>query len=138
MSKTHDVANESNAAFNANDFVTHRDLYDEHVNFTGPGGVQVTDRNAITDFALRWRIACPDGRVVVRTQVVQGDRVAEEFEFVGTHTETLTSPGGDVPPTGKQVTVRGAEFIVVRDGKIAVERVYLDEADIVAQFGRQV
>lgn len=138
MLQTEDVVNESNAAFNANDFVKHRDLYDENVAFTGPGGAKVADRDAISKFALRWRSACPDGRVTVRTQVVQGDRVAEEFEFVGTHTATLTSPEGDVPPSGKTVSVRGAEFIVVKDGKIAVERVYLDESDIIAQFGRVV
>lgn len=137
MSKTHDVVNDSNAAFNENNFEAHRDLYDQDVVFTAPGDVEVRDRDAISEFALRWRAACPDGRVTVRTQVVAGDLVAEEFEFHGTFTETLSSPDGDLPASGKRITVRGAEFIVVKDGKIVKERVYLDESDIMAQLGQQ-
>ena len=44
-------------------------------------------------------------------------------------------PGGRSPPTGKRVEVPVIVVVQFRDGKIAGERIYWDQASVLAQVG---
>jgi steroid delta-isomerase-like uncharacterized protein len=72
----------------------------------------------------------------VESFVEQGDAFADEWTFVGTHTGPFALPdGGQLPPTGKRVELRGMEFVQVRDGKIVVDNLYYDNMAVLAQLG---
>jgi ketosteroid isomerase-like protein len=66
----------------------------------------------------------------------QGDRVAAEWTWVGTHTGPLVLRDGTaLPATGKRVELRGMELVRVRDGKIAEYHVYWDGMAAATQLG---
>ncbi len=120
------VLAEAHALSNAGDHDAHLRMFDERALITTPGNVR-EGREAIADFTRVWQEACPDARITVVNQVASGDMVAEEFVFEGTHSRTLTLPDRQVPPTDLRLTIHGALFARVVDGKIVSERVYLDE-----------
>ena len=64
-----------------------------------------------------------------------GDWVVQEFVFVGTHTGTLQSPAGDIPPTNRLLRGRGVQILHVEDGLVADTRLYFDQVDVMTQLG---
>ena len=57
-----------------------------------------------------------DGRLTIRNVIVEGDRAAAQW----THTRTQAGDFlGKVPAVGKQIQLRGHDFFVLRDGRIA-------------------
>jgi predicted ester cyclase len=68
-------------------------------------------------------------------QVLTGDAAATEVVFTGTHTGPMLSPSGEIPPTGRRVTLRSASVLEMKDGLIASEHVYLDQLEMMGQLG---
>lgn len=76
--------------------------------------------------------AIPDLTMTATNTVIQDDRIAWEWVYTGTYTgDYPTLPAGQ----GQAITLRGASFLVMRDGLIAQETVYFDNADFLAQVG---
>ena len=71
----------------------------------------------------------PDTEVVPVARTVGDDRVVDELIHKFTHTIEMPWILPGVPPTGRRVEV-------VQDGKIAGERIYWDQASVLAQVGR--
>jgi ketosteroid isomerase-like protein len=68
--------------------------------------------------------------------VAEGDSVAVELYFVGTHSAPLMTPSGDaIPASGRAVRSRLAHVLTVRDGRIATYHGYFDPADLMRQLG---
>jgi steroid delta-isomerase-like uncharacterized protein len=82
-----------------------------------------------------WDTAFPDGMVTVDRVIAQGDHVAVEFTGRGTHTGTLTTPAGDIPATGRSVTLQFLDVLEFADGKVASQRTYFDTGSLMAQLG---
>jgi hypothetical protein len=53
----------------------------------------------------------------------------------GTHTDVLTLPAGDVPPTGREFGGKGVGIFEVRDGRLSAQRIYFDRMILVEQLG---
>ena len=68
-------------------------------------------------------------------ELVAGDWVVQEFTFTGTHTGTLTTPDGDIPPTNRSATGRGVQIMHVENGKISQEHLYFDQVELLTQLG---
>jgi predicted ester cyclase len=65
-----------------------------------------------------------------------GDTLAMEWTYTGTQTGALAGPGGTIPPSGRHVTIKGAEFITVNaQGLIVDERGYFDLVSFLTQLG---
>lgn len=79
--------------------------------------------------------AFPDGAFSFAGQVVTEDAAAVELVFAGTNTGPLAAPGGEIPPTGKRVTIRSASILRFKDGLIASEHAYTDQLDFMTQLG---
>lgn len=79
--------------------------------------------------------AFPDGRFRHDRRVVTDDAAATELAFTGTHTGALVTPAGDLPPTGRQVTLHSASFLFFRDGLIAEEHTYANQVTFLTQLG---
>ena len=58
--------------------------------------------------------ACPDARHVITHLIAEGDFVAAHVKMTGTH----TGPFGAVAPTGKVLTLTGANHCHIVDGKL--------------------
>jgi predicted ester cyclase len=122
-------------AFNSHDEARIRACYEDGATFTAPGGVALEGPEAITEYNMTWLRAFPDARVTLENEVIAGEWVATQGTFTGTHTETLSSPEGDIPATGKSVTGRAAELIRVVDGKIVEDHLYFDNMEVLTQLG---
>ena len=86
--------------------------------------------------ASREKAAFPDRTMTVDVLVVQGDTLAAEWTFVGTHTGPLVMPDGtELPPTGARIEIKGMELVQHRDGKIAVHHMYYDNMAVAGQLG---
>lgn len=135
MADTKSVADAAITTFNDHDENAIRALYAENAVFEAPGGVHVEGQDACAEYVLVWQRAFPDARLIVHGEVIAGDTAVHEFTFEGTHTDTLTSPGGDIPATNRHLTGRGTEIIRVADGKIASFHLYYDQVDVLSQLG---
>jgi steroid delta-isomerase-like uncharacterized protein len=71
-----------------------------------------------------WAEAFPDGKVTV-----------VEITGRGTHTGTLRSPGGDIPASGRSVTLQLCDVLEFRDGKVRSVHTYMDSASLLMQVG---
>jgi steroid delta-isomerase-like uncharacterized protein len=122
-------------AFNAHDEARIRELNGEHVAFEAPGEIRLEGRDAATEYAMAWLRAFPDARLTVTNELADGDWVAQEFTFEGTHDDTLSSPSGDIPATHKRLDGRGVQIFKV-DGEVVTEtRLYFDQVDVMTQLG---
>jgi steroid delta-isomerase-like uncharacterized protein len=92
--------------------------------------------DAIRERLGRDLIAFPDAKYVVDSFAEDGDKFADEWTFTGTNMGPFRLPdGSEIPPTGKQVEIKGMELVEVRDGKIVVDNLYYDFMASVVQLG---
>lgn len=82
-----------------------------------------------------WAAAFSDSNATIEEAHVSGNTVILEVTLRGTHTGTLRTPGGDIPPTGRQVEIRSCQIVQVADGKAKRVRHYFDMATILSQLG---
>jgi hypothetical protein len=90
--------------------------------------------------AIRERIARELGACEidwkVESFVEQGDSFCDEWSFVATQTGPFPLPDGtELPPSGKQVALRGMEYVQMCDGLIVVDNLYYDNLSLMAQLG---
>jgi hypothetical protein len=91
---------------------------------------------AILQYEDSIRLAFPGGTLTVARPVVRGDHTAVEWEYRGTHAGPLAIPGGDAPPTGRPIVLRGASFLRFNpQGLIAEEHRYYDVCGLLEQLG---
>jgi steroid delta-isomerase-like uncharacterized protein len=135
MADARKVAADFVEAFNAHDEARLRELNAENAVFEGAGDVRLEGREPVTQYAMMWLNAFPDARLTVHNELVAGDWVVQEFTFKGRHEATLTTPGGDVPPTHRELQGRGVQVFRVEGDKIADTRLYYDQVQIMSQLG---
>jgi len=121
-------------AFNAHDEGRIRDLNGENAVVEAPGEVRVEGRDAATEYAMAWLRAFPDARITVKNELVDGDWVAQEFTFEGTHEDTLSSPNGDIPATHNRINGRGVQVFKVEGDVVTDTRLYFDQVQVMTQL----
>ncbi len=77
----------------------------------------------------------PDTEVVPVARTVGDDRVVDELILKFTHTIEMPWILPGVRPTGKRVEVAVIVVVQFKGGKIAGERIYWDQASVLAQVG---
>jgi predicted ester cyclase len=122
-------------AFNAHDENRIRDLNAENAVLEAPGDVRLEGREAAAQYAMAWLGAFPDARVTVRNELEAGDWVVQEFTFEGTHTDTLSTPTGDIPATNRRLRGRGVQILRIEAGTVADTRLYFDQVQVLTQLG---
>lgn len=135
MAKAQDVGQRFIDAFNAHDERRIRELNGENTVFEAPGEIKLQGRDASTEYAMAWLRAFPDARIDVHNELVADDWVVQEFTFSGTHADTLSSPGGDIPATHKKLTGRGVQIFRVDGETVADTRLYFDQVEVMTQLG---
>ena len=77
----------------------------------------------------------PDTAMTPVSRTIGIDRVVDEMVFEFTHTITMDWMLPGVEPTGKHVRVALVVIVHFRDGKLAHEHIYWDQASVLAQLG---
>lgn len=77
----------------------------------------------------------PDTAIVPLTRTVGGNRIVDELIYQFTHTIEMPWMLPGVPPTGRHVEVALVVVVEFADGKISGERIYWDQASVLAQIG---
>jgi predicted ester cyclase len=87
------------------------------------------------EFSQMWADGFPDGRVKIDIVVAAGDHVVVQYTGKGTHTGALRSPAGEIPATGRSVTLDLCDVQEIRDGKIRSVQSYFDSASMLMRLG---
>jgi carboxymethylenebutenolidase len=77
----------------------------------------------------------PDVEFIPISRTVDEDRLVDELVIRFTHTEAIGHLLPGVAPTGRRVEMALVVIVGVRDGKVAYEHIYWDQAGLLAQLG---
>ncbi len=82
-----------------------------------------------------WADGFPDGKVTVDRVIDGGDYVVVEFTGRGTNTGTLKTAMGDIPATGRSMTLQLCDVMEFKDGKVQSQTTYFDTGSMMTQLG---
>ena len=91
----------------------------------------ISGYEAVKGFLSAFRAGFPDLKMVVEDAFGSGDRAAVRWRMQGTHTADLFG----IPPTGRQVTVKGISVVRADGGQIAEDWVSEDGLGLMQQLG---
>jgi steroid delta-isomerase-like uncharacterized protein len=77
--------------------------------------------------------AFPDGKWGIDDMIAEGDKVVLRYTLRGTHKGELASLG--LPPTGKEVTMRGITIYRIVDGMFVEAWEHYDRLGLLQQLG---
>jgi carboxymethylenebutenolidase len=76
-----------------------------------------------------------DIEMIPISRTVGADRIVDELVVRLTHSVKMDAFLPGVPPTGKRIEFPLVVIIQFRDGKMAAERIYWDQASVLVQLG---
>lgn len=135
MTDTKDIAAKFVEAFNNHDENALHAIHAAGIKFEAPGGIRLEGSDAVTGYAMTWLKGFPDAKITVRSEVVNGPWLVQEFTLQGTHTAPLKSPAGMIPPTGKRIDSRAVSVGRYENGQIVEARLYFDQSEVMTQLG---
>src|SRR6478736_6817533 len=109
------------------------DAYVNHIPvLTGGGG-----RDELHEFYSKRFIPQmpPDTEMTPVSRTIGEDQLVDEMIFKFTHTIAMDWMLPGIPPTGKRVEVPLVAIVRFRDGKLAHEHIYWDQASVLVQIG---
>lgn len=104
--------------FNAHDRDEFAAVLADDVVFQAPGGMSGQGKPSCVEFYGGWLTAFPDGHVEGRNVHFIEDIAVEEGTFTGTHNGVLHTPAGDIPPTGRPVSLDYIQVLRFKDGLV--------------------
>jgi carboxymethylenebutenolidase len=109
------------------------DAYVNHIPVL-TGGV---GKNELRDFYSKRFISQmpPDTEMIPVSRTVGEDQLVDEMVFKFTHTIRMDWMLPGVAPTGKRVEVPLVAIVRFREGKLAHEHIYWDQASVLVQIG---
>jgi len=122
-------------AFNAHDLDGFAAVLADDVAFQAPGGMRGEGKPACVEFYGSWMSAFPDAHVEVHGAHFIDDLATEEGTFSGTHNGVLHTPTGDIPPTGRAVSVEYIQVLRFRNGEHVSFNLAFDRLHMLEQLG---
>ena len=123
------------STFNAHDIDGFAQTLDDDVVFKAPGGVSGKGKAACTEFFAGWISSFPDAHVDVHHLHIVGNVAVEEGTFTGTHNGVLHTMTGDIPPTGRAVSIPYVQVLRYVDGKHVSFDLKFDRLLMLEQLG---
>jgi steroid delta-isomerase-like uncharacterized protein len=121
--------------FNRRDFAGILAAGGGQVDYTEIGtGRHITDPDEFVAALEGWTTALPDVRGTVLSAMRDGDRLAIEIQWEGTHTGPLETPSGTLPASGNRTSTRAVEIHTIRDGRVVDTTHYLDVLGLLTQI----
>jgi len=135
QSETRDVVERGIKSFNAHDLeAVARDSAADIVS-TAPGDTKLHGPQAYKEYNKGWIRAFPDAKIEVKNTIVAGKTAVVEAVFHGTHTGPLTTPMGEVPPTGRKIAGEFVQIVEVDRGLVKRINLVFDQVDLMTQLG---
>jgi carboxymethylenebutenolidase len=78
----------------------------------------------------------PDTAMTPVSRTVGADQIVDEMIFSFTHTSEIDWMLPGIAPTGRKVEVPLVAIVRFRDGKVAHEHIYWDQASVLVQIGK--
>ena len=78
----------------------------------------------------------PDTTLTPVSRTVGADQLVDEMIFAFTHTSEIDWMLPGIAPTGKRVEIPLVAIVGFRDGKVAHEHIYWDQASVLVQIGQ--
>ena len=100
-------------------------------------GTTMNGKEEYLNYDKAWLRAFPDGKIDIQTLATSGEFVIVEFLGRGTHNGPLTTPQGEISPTGKKVELSLCDVLRFRDGKLVEGHTYYDRLSLMQQVGVQ-
>ncbi len=132
---TREAFEKGTQTFNAHDMAGFAEVLADDVVFRAPGGMGGQGKAACLEFYGNWIGAFPDAHVEVHGLHIDDDVAVEEGTFTGTHEGVLHGPTGDVPPTGRPVTLDYIQVLRFHDGKHVSFNLMFDRLLMLEQLG---
>jgi ketosteroid isomerase-like protein len=95
----------------------------------------VRGREDIAAFLAGALGAFDEARHEIGTVDAAGAVVVIEGNWRGRHARPMVTPGGEVPPSGRTISVPFAAIARVRDGSLTSVHIYSDQMSFAAQLG---
>jgi steroid delta-isomerase-like uncharacterized protein len=136
MAENADLARRMHDAWNERNFdeIAEATAADAKITIVGSGdtfdGVE-----GVRAYNSMWADGFPDGKVTVDRVIESGDHVVVEFTGRGTHTGVLRTSMGEIPATGKSLTLQLCDVMEFKDGKVRSQKTYFDTGSLMAQLG---
>jgi len=92
-------------------------------------------RDNVLEAMKGWANAFPNVKGTFGNIAVDGNKSTVEITWKGTHTGILKTPDGDIPATGKEITIRACQIAKVENGKITTMQNYFDMMTMMTQLG---
>jgi len=122
--------------FNRRDFDAMLALSDGEADYTDVAlGRRITDAEEFKAAMRAWVEAFSDLRGTVTSAARDGDLLAYEVTFEGTHTGALQTPMGAIPASGRRITSRSTHFVELEGDRVVAVRDYGDTLTLLAQVG---
>ena len=121
--------------FKAHDIEGFAEAISDNVTFEAPGGLRGEGKAACVEFFGSWFSAFPDAHVDVHHLHIVDDVAVEEGTFTGTQLGVLHGPTGDVPPTGRAVSVGYIQVLRFQNGKHVSFNLMFDRLQLLEQLG---
>ncbi|MGH7747029.1 MAG: ester cyclase, partial [Candidatus Dormibacteria bacterium] len=118
MASARELIQGTHDRWSARDLGGYRELGAANLEMTVPGGSPGTGPDGLEELYRGWNEAFPDNVVEILTILDEGDTAALEGRFTGTHTGTMRTPSGDVPPTGRRVVLEYSLVIRATGGRM--------------------
>jgi predicted ester cyclase len=135
MATAKEILERNRTAINARDLDGFLDNQQSDVELVIPGGIRLLGREAVSKYIQAMWTAFPDVKLMFGDQVLSVDAAATEVVMTGTNTGPLNSPHGPIAPTGKSIHLHTVSIVRFEDGRIAFERNYFDQLDMLTQLG---
>ncbi len=111
-------------------------LYAQDAVAVTPDGGELHGRDDIAAYWRQMTEAVPDGSYQSVHAYEVGNTAIDEGVFTGKNTGPIQLPTGEMlPPTQKEIRIRGVDFATVDDGRIVDYRLYFDEMEFLGQLG---
>ena len=102
---------------------------------SGTGGVGAQAVCAFYANDLIGQFFPPDATFIPISRTIDGERLVDELVIRFTHDRVISHLLPGVPPTGRSVELALVVVVGTRDGKVAYEHIYWDQAGLLAQLG---
>ena len=136
MADNADLARRVHEAWNERNFDEIADLTADDATLTIVGsGDTFEGIEGARAYNNMWADGFPDGQVTVDRVIESGDWVVVEFTGRGTHTGTLATSMGEIPATGRSLTLQLCDVMEFKNGKVRSQSTYFDTGSMMAQLG---
>ncbi|MFC8241179.1 ester cyclase [Streptomyces chartreusis] len=137
MGRAREVMDRLTTAITAGNSDAIAGLYAQDAVAVTPDGGELHGRDDIAAYWRQMTEAVPDGSYESVHAYEVGNTAIDEGVFTGKNTGPIQLPTGEtLPPTQKEIRIRGVDFATVDDdGRIVDYRLYFDEMEFLGQLG---